>query len=113
MKLKQENTNPFLYIMSYNPTLADPQLNKHDLSAVIFKCFRSVKFITLFLLLTVVDSSNQRNFTEIVEQTQQYTIHLTLLRFALQQYSIKVRKLNQSVTYRSDTASWLVFALLF
>ena len=113
MKLKQENANPFLYIMLYNPTLADPQLNKQDLSAVIFKCFRSVKFITLFLLLTVVDSSNQRNFTEIVEQTQQYTIHLTLLRFALQQYSIKVRKLNQSVTYRSDTASWRVFALLF
>lgn len=37
MKLKQENTNPFLYIMLYNPTLADPQLNKQDLSAVIFK----------------------------------------------------------------------------
>ena len=78
MKLKQENTSPFLYIMLYNPTLADPPLNKQDLSAVIFKCFRSVKFITLFLLLTVVDSSNQRNFTEIVEQTQQYTIHNTL-----------------------------------
>ena len=78
MKLKQENTNAFLSIMLYNPTLADPQLNKQDLSAVIFKCFRSVKFITLFLLLTVMDSSNQRNFTEIVEQTQQYTIHNTL-----------------------------------
>ena len=34
--------------MLYNPTLADPQLNKQDLSAVIFKCFQSVKFITLF-----------------------------------------------------------------
>ena len=73
MKLKQENTNPFLYIMLYNPTLADPQLNKQDLSAVIFTCFQSVKVITLFLLLSVVDSSNQRNFTKIVEQTQQYT----------------------------------------
>ena len=101
MLLKQENTNPFLL---YNPTLADPQLNKQDLSEVIFTCLQSVKFITLFLLLTVVDSSNQRNLTKIVEQTQQYTIHSTLLRFALKQYNIKVLKLNQSVTYISDTA---------
>ena len=82
-QLKQENTNPFLYIMLYNPTLADPQLNKQDLSAVIFTCFQNVKFITLFLLLAVVDSSNQRNLTKIVLQTHQYTIHSTLLRFGL------------------------------
>ena len=65
--------------MLYNPTSADPQLNKQDLnlSAVIFTCFQGLKFVTLFLLLSVVDTSNRKKKLYSSSQTDT-TIHSTL-----------------------------------